>query len=188
MERLKPSVDEIGRITYHSTKKTFKPLDLVEHLGKRVKVITCLNNSEVKQCVSPQGRRYKRLVTRVYSLSERDRLLGHASRFILVNVKPVFHESGYRKVIQTHSKTPHAWLEGEIRCVLGNDDYLGHRQIFERFSRDQLYLAYDPYKTKTFRFCNQSYLPSYESTQKLEELVCSVPEIYCYESGILVAN
>ena len=186
-----PSVDDLGRITYVPTKKTYRALDPNLHVGQQVKIITCLNNSETITESTDDGRRRKVLITRVYSLSDR-RLLGHASRFILEEVRPIYEEGGYDEVIATHSKTPHAWLQGRIKRVISNSDYQSHRKILESFSRDHLYIAYDPYKTKTFKYCNDSHLPAANKVQRLQD-VCPephdvVPEIYCYESGILAMN
>ncbi|TNC80228.1 MAG: hypothetical protein C9356_14975 [Oleiphilus sp.] len=188
MKKFQPSVDQAGRILFAPSHASFRPLHQHACLGQRVRVITCLNTSETVSMQRPDGRRYKKLLTRVYSL-RKTKLLGHASRFCLTNVRAVYDPKGYENVIRNFSKKPHAWLEGTISEVLANDDAQRHHTLMAA-PIDQ-YIAYDPYKTRYFRFCEQPFLPDKTQTQALNALYpesSPVPKLYFYESGIRVVG
>ena len=146
---ISPSVDNVGRITYIPKAKGYKAAQ-DNLIGSRVQIITCLNTSETIQ-FKRNGHNAKKLITRVYSLKSNGRsgkLLGHASRFILSDVKPVIWQEGQNIVRLKHSKTPHAWLSGVVSEILDPLDYMRHHEVLSHSSGQ--YVAYDPYKSDNF--------------------------------------
>jgi len=185
-----PSVDDQGRITYqYKGNRTYIPVtsDLI---GCEFRVLTDLNISESLNFVSPDKRRYKKLVTRVYSLADR-RLAGHSSRFLMSNVTEKVSRTLHEKVRMTRSKTPHAYLVGRLEASLCNSDYLRHNAIVSFLkSSGASFVAYDPYKTDCFRINPESpFLPAAEETQQLEKFSKSSffkGIAYFMENGIYV--
>lgn len=191
----KSSVDEMGRVTYvYQGKRKFLPAT-ESILGSSVRLITDLNVSESLNLKTPDGRRYKKLKTRIYSLHDIKKkcLVGHATRFVVKDVDVDINHKLRLKVFKERSKTPHAFLTGELIEIVSNDDYMRHFSIMrDMVSAGAVHIAYDPYKAETFcvtgtqkSMCNNediiATLPRVETIRQKSLL----PKIYCFEDGIL---
>lgn len=171
-------------IIYKPTHKGYKPAKSAL-IGETVKIITCLNTSETKTVD-----RKKQLITRFYSMTVKGKVLGHAPRFVIRNVYSTVSENTRLKVVAAGSKTPHAWLHGELLGLVpsGIDDH--HNDLIKTMlEQGAVYIAFDPYKVDQFKILNTEKLPGIGANDlpgmEPGKTGTVIKQMYCYEHGIL---
>ena len=160
--------------------RELKTLNIAQ--GTRVQIITDLQSSNTYKV---EGKLYIHKGGRVYSIKDKSegswKLNGHASRFIITEVKAEYSETERQRVLRTNKKRPHAFLHGDIQKHSISE--IEHKAILaDMLAKGAKYLAYNPYKTSTFVLLNNPHLP--ENCTGLEAFK-SARLVYCFEDSVL---
>lgn len=89
------------------------------------------------------------------------------------------------QVIERGSKTPHAYMTGEVTRVVDGADHETHCALLQRFrEHGAYYLGYNPYILEQFVICDTERLPPRKQCESLPR-VTHIEALYAYETGIL---
>lgn len=181
-------------ITFKPTHKSYIKAD-TQQLGKSVAMLTCLNTSETVTKTGSNGRKYKELITRFYSMKTAGKVTGHAPRILLDDAYTTVSEATRQRVVAKGSKDKHAYIHGTVSELISDTDDSRHNELIESIlSNGGAYIAYDPYRVTDFVIGQKSLRGiSDDMLQDLSTMqsrgICKaspVKRAYCFEDGILV--